>query len=215
MSSPRPCQAENPATCRYHGTLENHTEAHKKLTVKYTNMLRDMLTGKTKTSAHKVDAIREQLKLTQASVDSHDTNFLALLNERDLLARKGLDRYLNSDEEKDLEDLNERVFNAQMVRFKRDVSETNHLNDGRIKDTSTVRTLPVGVEIASGEKVVSVRPVRGLHASKGKMEVILERKDGTRKTAYWNASTKIGYLQSPPSAVETSEPDPWAPLPVP
>lgn len=213
--STRPCQANNPETCRYHGTLENHLQAYNDLNDQYMGLLRQALaSGTHKLSLdNKIVKIREQIELAEASVDSHDANFLELLKERDLLRRKRFDNYLYIDTDYDyaLEDLNKRIFNAETIRFKRDVSEKDHLDDGRVRASSAVRDLPVGVTVATGEKVVAVRRAYG-RAVKGKMEVVLERSDGTRKTAYWNASTIIGYIQSPPQRPVDEISDPWAPV---
>ena len=63
------------------------------------------------------------------------------------------------------------------------------------KNVTAVQAMyvPPGSITTSGEKVLSV--VRGARTPTGKVEVTLERRDGTRRRATWGSYTKIGIYQ--------------------
>lgn len=190
------CRSKNPATCRYHGTLEVHTKQLKVAYDNYIQQLRDSLRGETTPASEaKLEKQRLAFADAQASFDAHDENYHRLtfeLEQQQKLVDKdepATGSWAWQENNEMLKELQERAVLAEKVRAKRAQSETPE-DLGWASDYTTY--LPVGAKLSSGETVVAVRRRMGLSASK--REVVLQNAAGERKAYIWNAHTKINYL---------------------
>lgn len=204
------CRSKNPASCRYHGSLEVHTQQLKVAYDNYINQLRESLTGDSSASATKLEKHRVAFADAQASFDSHDENYHRLVfeleNQQKVVEKdEPMPGSWAWQENKDnLKELQERVVLAEKIRAKRAEGETPE-DLGWTSDYTSY--LPLGTKISSGETVIAVRRRFGLPASK--REVVLQNDKGERKAYIWNAHTKINHL--PLEAQQQN----WAPNMVP
>lgn len=209
------CRSKNPATCRYHGTLENHVSQFEAARDTYLHLMKKVLVGD-KVPEAVLQKAKEVTDEAQTSVDSHDENYKKLVERVE---------YLRSQENKaeeiwgyptgrtlELHLLEKRILDADGVRSKKNLLDKGREKKGQEElpplKQDTVAHLPIGAVLSSGTKILSVHRRVGLPATK--REVYLEDVDGKKFSRIWWSTARIWYREPVQSPVETTE-DPWSP----
>jgi len=195
------CQAKDPSTCPYHGTLENHETQAANATSVYVTLLKQKLSDPKSVSASQLEKAKTTLNHTVSLVDAHEENFLKLTQKIEEL-EKETDEHSYDDKAVELRDLLARKIAAKQIRNKKFTEELTA--DGW--KTETVRNLPINSILETGERVVSVH--RRVYLPASKREVSLADHNGKVRTVQWNSNTRIDYKEPEIVSSDTDE-DPW------
>lgn len=206
------CQAQNVATCKYHGTLTYHKQQYAEASNSYTKELQSYLESKNPNKAD-LEEKRNKFLQTQAAYDAHEPNYKKLTEVLEQLKAATTPALEYSDHNQwvsnnvIIKESEERVLLADIYRDKREKPETkDEIDAGWVNDY--VARIPAGSKVASGETILDVRRRIGLPSNK--REVILQNNKGEKRAAIWGSHTRVTFF--PPEPVKPSNgEDPWAP----
>lgn len=207
MVTTNKCRAKNPATCPYHGSLEQHKINYEHHYDDYLGYLKYALTQNSSPIINnELNVRKERAEKALALVDAHEEKYAELkLKLQNAQEATKLTSYEDYDAVREVVALQQRLDAAAKIR--NEYTENENITTEPVWENDYVKYLPAGAVLSSGDVVTKVEPFR-----KEKMRVHLKRKTtGKTEIQYWNPRTKLEFQRPVPVPVEhgSDNQDPW------
>jgi len=114
------CKAQNPNTCRYHGTIHAHRNQYEEARNQYLAVLRKSLQGKAGDFTEELEAAKAKTDAHQSYIDAHDAPYKELVDRIDSLDEvlEADGEYVDDNFKAEYKDLVERKAKADAIRTK-------------------------------------------------------------------------------------------------